>query len=76
MALLNNGRPAELVAYTLATLPDPADHVGSLVFVTDANSGLGAVAVARFENAGSPAGEGVGSPLATWDDIATYAVVA
>jgi len=70
MALLNNGRPAGLVSYTLATLPVAADHVGSLVFVSDANSGVGAVAVSR-QAGGSPAGES-----ADWYDIATYAVVA
>jgi len=70
MALLNNGRPAQLVSYTLATLPVAADYLGNLVFVSDANGGLGAVAVAR-QAAGSPAGE-----AADWYDIATYAVVA
>lgn len=70
MALLNNGRPAELVAYTLATLPTAADHVGSLIYVSDANSGQGAVAVARYTS-GSPIGE-----AAEWADVATYSAVA
>jgi len=70
MALLNNGRPAELVSYTLATLPAAALHVGSLVYVSDANGGLGAVAVARYTS-GSPIGE-----AAEWVDVVDYTVVA
>ena len=70
MSLHNNGRPKDLAQYTLATLPTAADHLGSLVFVTDANGGQGAVAVSR-QAGGSPAGE-----VAGWYDVATYAVVA
>ena len=69
MALLNNGRPAELVQYTLATLPMSTDYVGSLIFVTDASSGVGAVCVGVA--AGSPLGESV-----SWIDLVTNIAVA
>lgn len=71
MSLHNNGRPADLVQYTLATLPAAADHIGSLAYVTDATSGsyTGAVVVAKGE-AGSPVGNAV------WIDVSTNAVVA
>ena len=70
MSLHNNGRPADLAQYTLATLPTAADHVGSLAYVTDANGGLGAVAVARYTS-GSPIGE-----AAEWVDLVDYTVIA
>lgn len=72
MSLHNNGRPADLVQYTLATLPDAADHVGSMAYVTDATSGsyTGAVVVAKGTEAGSPLG------TAVWVDLSTGAEVA
>jgi len=71
MALLTNGRPAPLAQYTLATLPTALSHVGSLIFVTDANSGLGAVAVSVYVAGGSPLTE-----AAQWVDVVDYTVVA
>ena len=68
MALLNNGRPAELVQLTLATLPTSVTNIGHLIYVTDANGGAGAVAYGA--GAGSPVGEAI-----TWIDITTGAAV-
>jgi len=69
MSLHNNGRPADLVTYTLATLPDPVTTgAGRMIYVSDANSGVGAVAVTTLS--GSPSTE------PAWVDVATYAAVA
>ena len=71
MALHTNGRRVDLVQYTLATLPSAADYeLGSLIYVTDANSGVGGVAVLIALAAGSPTAEG------TWCDLVDYTVIA
>lgn len=85
MALLNNGRPANLASYLLAELPTTrtalqalGSDVGSLVYVRNASSGVGAVAFSRFVYAGSPPGAGVGSPAdqVEWIDLVTNIAVA
>lgn len=62
MTLFNENRPMNVATYTLATLPQVV--TGDLIFVSDANSGAGAMC---FGSVGLPE---------EWIDIRTAAAVA